>query len=211
MNNMNLLDWRKLRLVILSCCSFTIVLALIFLLNKSKSEKYNFSQNIAWRQGKLINTEKIKPNNKQIEGRRYQQETNHNLDIKIYYIPNSRGGNSKIIRQYLELDSDPENLTVKQNKNIGFYGLFSERNKAYLTTCIHSQGKTAFTDQQFAELANHDLRSRLLPWMLGFSDLRDWNCLWVNMSVSLNNITEEKASLLLQQQLLDLVSVVKFD
>ena len=204
---MNILNWQKSRLVILSCCSFTILVALIFLFNKS--DKYEFPKNIALQQWESINTEKITFHDKQIEGRKYQQEKNHNLDIEIYYIPSDRGENSRLIRQYLELESDPQNLTVKENKNIGSYGLFSEGNKTYLTTCIHSQGKTAFTSQQFAELANHNLNSRLFPWILGLSDLRDWSCLWVNMSVSLNNITEEKASLLLQQQLFDLVSIIK--
>ena len=206
---MNVLDWQKSRLVSLICCSFTILVALFILLNKS--DKYAFPQNIALQEWESINTKKIITNEKQIEGRKYQRETNNNLDIEVYYIPNSTGDNSKIISQYLELDSDPENLTVKQNINIGFYGLFSEGNKAYLTTCIHAQGKIAFTNQQFAELVNHDLRTRLLPWLLGLSDLRDWSCLWVNMSISLEHITEEKASLLLQEQLYDLVSLMRFD
>ena len=206
---MNVLNWQKSRLVSLICCSFTILVALLILSNKS--DKYGFPQNIAWQEWESINTKKIRPNDEQIEGRKYQQETNHNLDMEVYYIPNSRGDNSKIISQYLELDSYPKNLTIKQNINIGSYGLFSEGNKAYLTTCVHAQGKIAFTNQQFAELVNHNLRSRLLPWILGLSELRDWDCLWINMSVSLDHITEEKAALFLQEQLYDLVSLMEFD
>ena len=204
---MNAVNWQKSRLVVLSCCSFTILVTLIFLFNKS--DKYAFPQNISLQQWESINTDKITFKGKHIKGRKYQQEKNHNLDIEIYYIPSGRGENSRLIRQYLELESEPQNITVKENKNIGSYGLFSEGNKTYLTTCIHSQGKTAFTSQQFAKLANHNLNSRFLPWILGLSDLRDWSCLWINMSVSLNNITEEKASLLLQQQLFDVVSIIK--
>ena len=143
------------------------------------------------------------------------QDKNHNLDINIYHIPNyitnDSEDNSKLIRQYLELESEPKNIIVKKDRNIGSYGLFSEGNKTYLTTCIHSQGKTAFTYQQFAELANHNLHRRLLPWILGLSDLRNWNCLWVNISLSLQDITEDQASLLLQQKLFDLVSLIKFN
>ncbi len=51
----------------------------------------------------------------------------------------------------------------------------------------------------------------MLPWILGLSDLRDWNCLWVNISLSLHNITKDKTLLLLQQKLFDLVSLIKFN
>lgn len=116
-----------------------------------------------------------------------------------------------MISQSLELESAPQNLTIRKNKNIGSYGLFSQGNKTYLTTCIHAQGKTAFTSEDFAKLSNYNLRSRLFPWILGLSDLRDWSCLWVKMSISIDNITEEKADELLQQRLLDLVSMMKFN
>lgn len=204
---MNIINWQRYRLITLSCCSFTILLSLVFLLKKS--DKDAFPQNNVWQQWQSINTENIKSNNQHIEGRKYQQENNHNLNIEVYYIPSSTGSNPGLIQKYFKLDSNPQNLTVKENNNIGSYGLFAEGKKAYLTTCIHTQGKTAFTSQQFAELANHNIRSRLLPWILGFADLRDWNCLWVNMSVSLDNITEEKARSLLQQQLFDLVLAIK--
>ena len=65
------------------------------------------------------------------------QDKNHNLDINIYYILNDSEDNSKLICQYLKLESEPKNIIVKKDRNIGSYGLFSEGNKTYLNTCIH--------------------------------------------------------------------------
>ena len=204
---MKLLYWKQTRILLLGCCNFTIILALVFLFNKSG--EYSFPQNVAWQKWAAVRTQKIRYQNQPLEGRKYQQKGNHNLDIEIYYMPNHLTGNLTLILQYLELESAPKNLTVREQKNIGSYGLFSEDNKSYLTTCIHTQGETAFTSQQFAQLANDNLDSRLLPWILGLSDLRDWSCLWVKMSMSLDNVTPEKASFLLQQELFDLVSLMQ--
>ena len=206
---MKLPDWKKSRLLMLCCCNFAIVVGLVFLFNKSKPD--SFPQNIALQEWELINTQKISYKEQSLEGRKYQQTENHNLEIEIYYIPNYLLGNSRLIRQYLELESAPQDLSIREDNNIGSYGLFSEGHKIYLTTCLHIQGKTAFTSQQFAQLANHNLHSRLLPWIFGLSDLRNWSCLWVNMSISLDNISEEKASFLLEKRLFDLVSIIKFD
>ena len=206
---MNLLDWQKSRLIILRYCSLTILVALVFLC--TKSDKYIFPQAQALKQRGIVEPTKILAQNNSLEGRRLQKAEEHNLAIEIYHIPINNLGNQKLIDQYLDLNLGSSNLTIRENENIGSYGLFSSGNKIYLTTCIHSQGKIAFTHQQFAKLANHKLKHRLLPWIFGLSDLRDWSCLWVNMSVSLDNINQEEASLLLQQQLFDLASLMKFD
>ena len=97
---MKILNWQQSRLIILGCCSFTILVALMLLFNKS--DKYAFPQNIALEKWELMNNGKIKFNNKQIEGIKYQQDKNHNLDINIYHIPNyitnDSEDNSKLIR-----------------------------------------------------------------------------------------------------------------
>lgn len=204
---MNFLDWQKSRLVILRCCSFTILVALILLL--TKNNKYSFPQEEISQKWELIKTEKI--NGEDLEGRKYQSGKKHNLVIEIYHIPNNKRGNLDIVNKYLEIESGLKSFTMLEGENIGHYGLFSEGNKTYLTTCIHSQGKIAFTYQQFAQLANYKLSDRLLPWIFGLSDLRDWSCLWVNMSMSLDNITPEEAAILLEKQLFDLISQMKFN
>ncbi len=144
------------------------------------------------------------------EGRKYKEEK-HNLGMEIYFVPNSPGETLSLMNQYLELQLKPEDVALKSDSQIGSYGLLNKNNRTYLDTCIHSNGKTTFTPQQFSELANNNLSSRLLPWIFGLSDLRDWSCLWVNMSVSTDDVTEDEAAGLLEQKLFTLLSETKFD
>ncbi|MDJ0531689.1 MAG: cyanoexosortase A system-associated protein [Xenococcaceae cyanobacterium MO_207.B15] len=198
--------WQEARLLILGCCSLGIFLTLgIKLL--AKPSVYKFPENLTLDKWESISTDKIKYYGENLQGKRYQPESSANrITVEVYYIPNNSQGNKSLIQQYRELESYPENIAIIKDNNLGYYGLFTEDNHTSLTSCIHPQGKTAFTSQQFANLANQNLKSNLLPWILGVSDLRDWSCFWVNMSVSLENITEEKAYTILQKQLLTLVS-----
>lgn len=207
---MNPKYWQTTRLLILGCCSLGILLTLgIKLL--AKPNIYKFPEHLAFNQWESISTDKINSNgqNLNFQGKRYQlEESGNNLTVEVYYLPNHFQGNEKLIQKYRELESEPENITVIENSSIGHFGLFTEEGKTHLNTCIHPQGKTAFSQQQVAHLANQNLNSRLLPWFLGLSDLRDWRCFWVNMSISLENITEEEAASILQKRLIVLVSKI---
>lgn len=66
---MKLPNWQKLRILILGCCNFTIILALVFLFNKS--EQSDFPQDIAWQNWEVIYTQKISAQEKPLVGRKY--------------------------------------------------------------------------------------------------------------------------------------------
>ena len=202
------LNWQKSRLVILGSYSFAILVSAIFVLTKPNQNK--FPQSIAFDHWETIKTDKISSEHKLTEGRKYKEEK-HNLRMEIYFIPSSRGETLSLMNQYLELQLKPKDIAIKSNSQIGSYGLLNKNNQTYLDTCIHPSGKTAFTPQQFSKLANDNLFSRFLPWIFGLSDLRDWSCLWVNMSVSTDNVTQEEAAELLKQKLFALLSETKFD
>lgn len=205
---MNYKHWHKARLLILSCCSLGILLTLgIKLL--AQSSLYTFPDKFTSEQWESITTKKLKYAHENIQGKRYiQKKSTNNLVVEVFYFPNNNQDNQELIKQYLELKSPPKNLTIIENKNFGNFGLFTQEQKTILTTCIHPQGKTAFTSQQLTNLANQNLKQRLLPWFLGLSDLRDWRCFWVNMSVSLEHLTEEEAASILQTQLETLVAQI---
>jgi cyanosortase A-associated protein len=206
---MNHKTWQKARLLVLSCCSLSIFLTLgIKLLANPTVDNYQFPENLALNEWESIDTSNIKYYDENLQGKRYQSEASNNFTVEVYYIPNNRRGNEGLISQYRKLESVPENITIIENKQLGHYGLFTKNNQVNLNTCIHSQGKTAFTAQQFDNLVNQNLKSRLLPWILGVSDLRTWDCFWVNMSVPLTHITEEEAYIILQIELATLVAKI---
>ena len=196
------------RVLILRCCSLGILIVLGMKL-LVESSAYQFPKNSALDKLELSKTFKSNYYGAIIQGRGYKsKESENNLTVEVYYIPNNIGGNKQLIKEYQKSKSLPENITILENTKIGYYGLFTENNEIHLNTCIHPEGKTAFTRPQFANIANKNLKSRLLPWILGFSELRDWRCFWVNMSLSLDNISQEEASDILQRQLLNLVAKI---
>ena len=205
---MNPKYWQKARLLILGCCSLGIFFTLgIKLL--AKSSIYKFPSNLVLHTWESIKTDNIKYYSTTLEGRREQKKvSSSNLSIKVYYIPNNLLGNKELIRQYQLLESPPENITMIENSEIGYYGLFTKGNSTNLATCVHPEGKTAFTFPQFTNLAHQNIKTRLLPWIFGISDLRDWRCFWVNMSMSLDNITEQEAHDILQTELKTIVSEI---
>lgn len=204
---MNRQDWYQARLLILGCCSLSIFFTLGFkLLAKPSVNKFPTNQILT--EWESITTNKIKYYGDRVEGKRQTSKNlaNH-LVVEVYYLPNSNGNNQELIQQYWELKSLPK-IKMIENKNFGAYGLFVRDRKTILNTCINPQGKTAFTFEQFTHLSNQNMRQRLLPWFLGLSDLRDWRCYWVNMSVSGDRLTEAEAASILQKQLLTLISQV---
>ena len=205
---MSQLTWNKSRLLLLQLCSVAMVGALFYIVFKPEPDKFRELPNLSsW---ESIDTDKVKIGYYEIEGKKTQEKGNHNLAMEVILIPILHGDNLEIIRNHPKLQLKPQDLTIVEDKDIGSYGLFTKNNSAHLSTCLHPQGKTAFNRQQFTEVVNHNLAGRIVPWVLGLSDFRDWRCFWVNISVDLENITEEKATNLLQQKLLEVINQSKF-
>ena len=196
------LNWQRSRLVILGGYSLVILAALILVLTKPSTDR--LTQDLALSSWTEIERDKLGYEHQLTEGRKLSQEQ-HNLETEIYFIPTSRGETLSLIEQYWSTKLKLEDIAVKSDSQIGSYGLLTKDNRTYLNTCIHSSGTTAFTSGQFSQLANANLSSRLLPWIFGFVDLRDWDCFWVNMSVSMNNLTEKEAHQFLKHRLLILL------
>jgi len=206
---MNSLPWSKSRSFLLQLCILAIATASVYIIVKPEKDSFSDLTIDEWQS--IDNGEnKFKFEDKPVEGKKYEEASNNNLLVEVFFIPAMNLGGLDLIQQYFNFKSKPENIKITEDSSIGSYGLFTKDNSAYLSTCIHPEGKTAFTKQQFSELANYNIRSRIFPWILGLSDLRDWRCFWVNMSVNLDGIDEGKASKLLQKKLLSIVSETKF-
>jgi len=123
-------------------------------------------------------------------GRRYSYVSNGvPLDAEIRYLLGTLGN----IRQNLELQlAIPRQAfdagEVRHHDGSGAYGLFAHEGRAYLSTCINPRGGTTATVDQFLQNhRDHDFTpSRVRLWLLGRESLRDYRCLWVNLSTPVN-------------------------
>ena len=204
------LNWQRSRLAILASCSVAMSIALLLVL--IKPDRNTFPLGIVGHDWLAVETDRLSYYRELFEGRKYRSSADKDsLDIEIYMIRDSRGETLKLVNQYSQTQLKPSDVVVKSNSEIGSYGLWISDNRTHLNTCIHSSGKTAFTPAEFSQLVNADLKSRLLPWIFGLSDLRDWNCFWVNISVVNDGMSEPEAGNLLEQRLLKLLQEAKFD
>ena len=132
--------------------------------------------------------------NKQVNylsGRQYQYiQNNLSLNIEMRYVVNTVGDVQEYIKQNTNIPS--AKVTPRQQTGIGYYNLFTDRGKAYLSTCINPRGGTTVTDRQFKQNRNtYDLQSRIVPWLLGQKELKDNRCLWTHISTPLKGTTPD--------------------
>jgi|GEM_PF-2064815 len=192
------LNWQRSRLVILGSYSLLILAALLLVLTKPSKDR--LTQDLALSGWTKIESDQLDFNHQLTPGRKSSQEQHH-LETEIYFIPTSRGETLSLINQYWSTKLKQKDLAVESDSRVGSYGLLTKDNRTHLHTCIHDSGRSAFTPGQFSKLANANLSSRLLPWIFGLKDLRDWDCFWVNMSVSMNDLTKQEAHQILKQKL----------
>jgi cyanosortase A-associated protein len=140
-------------------------------------------------------------------GKRYSYVHNSiTLEIEMRYLVGTRGNLSKLSE---EQTSIPAKLfdrgKIRQINNIGFYILFSDRDRAYLSSCINSRGGSTVNMQQFSKNRYaYDLKSNLfVPWLLGKEILRDRRCLWTQMSIPKNSSNLNTAEQILKTAWID--------
>lgn len=129
--------------------------------------------------------------------RRYQYiQKDVPLNIEMRYI--TSGDVEKLVEKYQLPPSLP---LVRQEDRVGFYGLFIDQNRAYLSACINPKGISTFTRKQYRQ--NHSINTlewdRLLPWFLGQKQLRQRGCLWANLSIPLEDSSPEAAYQVLEK------------
>ena len=206
---MNQSTWYKSRLLLLKFCTFASAVTLFYIFTKPEKDSLaNFSLLGQWESIKPV---KLELRNEPIERKKYQTRGEQNLNIETLIFPNFGGNSPRVIELHIKPDLKPEDLTIVEDKKVGSYALFNHNNSSYLTACVHSTGKTAFNSQQLGQLANYNIGSRIVPWILGLSDIRDWRCLWVNMSIDLKDISQAEANRLLQNKLYSILPKNKLE
>ena len=108
------------------------------------------------------------------------------LDIEIRYLNNTNGD----LKSFITSQTGELLPMLKENSN-GFYSIYNDENKVYLSACINSRGGSTVTNDQFnRNRLTYDLRfTRLIKWLLGKKDLKDRRCIWTHISIALDNNT----------------------
>lgn len=93
------------------------------------------------------------------------------------------------------------NASIQSQVNVGFTMAFIHNNRSYLTSCINASGGTTVTRFQHIQNRNfHDVNpQRILTWIIGLNDLRDWRCLWTNLSAEIDATSNYTPSPLLHE------------
>ena len=131
----------------------------------------------------------------------YSQD-NFSLEVKMLYLVGTRGNIHSALEKQIAI---PTNLLKKAKiqklEDVGFYLIFRDRKRAYLSSCINSRGEATVTHKQFSKNRYlHDLKyNLLLAWLFGQDTIRDRRCLLTNLSISLDNLQPEMADRILKE------------
>lgn len=132
-----------------------------------------------------------------VTGKRYTyQSRNRLLNIEVHYLANTDGNVSALLRDFMPpllAAAATAPPILRQQLKGGFYSLAIDGKQAYLSACINPRGSSTVTREQFAQnRKTYDLKlERLIPWLLGQADLRDWRCLLTQLSIATDSSTPE--------------------
>lgn len=132
------------------------------------------------------------------EGRQYRYTRNGKL-LKVEMHSESSNNARENLSYYAKVV--PSSLEVRWQKGTGYYGLFSDRQQAYLSACINFRGNSTFTVAQHRQnqiLYNLDWH-RFLPWLFGQERLLDIRCTWAYLSIPLEGSAPEVAYQILEE------------
>lgn len=155
---------------------------------KAAGENYDFPATVplaAWQQ---VSTQSLAATNEEIPnpGQRYQYRQNgQQLAVEVRYERYTDSNISRLINIYTSLQPGLLSLQGKRQEGIGYYALFTDEERAYLSACLNPIGETTITEQQFVQNRyRHGLSARgVLLWAIGQQDLLDGRCFWTLMSL----------------------------
>ncbi|MGB3208936.1 MAG: cyanoexosortase A system-associated protein [Crinalium sp.] len=185
--------WKEIRLYLLAITFFVAIFTLgkRILVPVDKSITFNLPNEVALQNWQGLASEPLAniqgENFTSVDGKHYQYiSNNQKLTIEARYLISTNGDIQKLIEKSSLIPSLDKSLLVNRySDKVGFYSLFSHNKRAYLSACINPRGGSTVTSEQFTDNRNtYDLQiNRLVPWLLGKEDLRDWRCLWTLLSI----------------------------
>lgn len=122
------------------------------------------------------------------------------INLGISYLVGTRGDIDTYLQNYTSLDEEiirkKAVKQVKQLNGVGYHALFTNNNRAYLTSCISPRSPSNVTQKQFSNHRyQHDLQWQIvLDWLKGNSSIRDRRCLWVLLSTKITQGDQQAAN-----------------
>jgi cyanosortase A-associated protein len=119
------------------------------------------------------------------------------LEIEMRYTLETSGNVIGFLTDYTPIPAaviQPSFRDERHHPGVGYYVLFKYQERAHLVSCINPKGGSTVTLAQFRHNRYaYDLHiKRLFKWLVEGEGIRDDRCLWVNMSVPLGRVTDEK-------------------
>ena len=121
-----------------------------------------------------------------VNGKSYQyRQGKQVLKINMRYFSPTVGDVQAYLGHYNN-KTIPPSLVIREKKELGYYGLFTQNQQAHLTTCLTPKGGNIFKREQFLQVRyQSDIRpERFIPWAIGKVPLLDNRCLWIDMSLN---------------------------
>ena len=201
--------WRRIILIGLCGGALLTFIKILFFPQSYRLQPLNFPATVPlppWQQAPAIAL--AKPTQPEadklfsfINGQAYQYRQGQKvLTIEMRYFAPSVGDVKGLITYYRNANVPP--LTLKQMPGMGYYALLTDKQRSHLTACLTPKGGTVVTREQFFQTRyTSDLRlNRLLSWMVGRTPLLDNRCLWMDLSLPENNISEQGSNYTVLQQ-----------
>jgi cyanosortase A-associated protein len=177
----------RLGLIVVLFSSILIVLAKINLFpNQKTTVTFTLPSTVSLLGWQSRTSEPIHENYPNFQsGRKFQYHQNKTtIDAEMRHLINTDGDVKQYLERYRSMSLTQAPL-MRYQTGVGFYGLVTDSDRAYLSACINPRGESTFTGIQFGRNRNTlDLQvDRILPWLLGVTELRDHRCLWVILSI----------------------------
>lgn len=187
-------------LIAISISSFILIGVSLFIANRQSRPKFQFPNQLAlsgWKlqsSNDLDNALKDTFKNSAIASRQYfyTSPSQDILRIDALYIEGISA-----IPQYLSklgLNQSNQKLNIRYLESVGYYALFADQDRVYLSSCINARGMTAITEEQFTNNYQVDYQNlrHMSLYLLGMRDLRDNRCLLTTISIKLDKLEKNK-------------------
>ncbi len=131
----------------------------------------------------------------------YQQQQDQ-VTVALRFSSPTVGRVEKYIKQTYKqgFEKAYQQGSTKYLSNFGHYRLFTNQDKAYLSTCLTPTGESTVEFSNYVNKANRNVFDwqTLIPRLLGKQSLRERRCLWVHLSTPLNQDSPETSYRLLE-------------